>query len=387
MRISSPMQHIFQTQFLRVLLLAIVFVPLLGYSASDGEGRSPMLSWLGSKDKNMSDVATKIATLNEDNEIWGLDFSPDGKQLAATAVIGEKINIWDWRSERIVKTLIKPQEVGMATITVPVRYSPDGRWLAACHGGGPPRDGRAPSNSAIWDTQTWQMVHEVEDLIPGICQAVGFTSDGKAFLRAVGRGGPNGESIIVYRADTWQPLWGLDTFPFYANTLAVSPDGKFVALGGRLIVPQSMDEPPKPIQPQILLIDTIQRKVVRTINAFPPRYRLFHLAWHPDGIHLAAGTEFGESDAGDAVRVFDVRTGNQVAGEPTSNAEVVGLHYTPNGKYLIESAIDKTIRIWDGQHQHLLQTIKGEAASLAVSSDSRYVAMGGDRKILIWELK
>lgn len=140
-------------------------------------------------------------------------------------------------------------------------------------------------------------------------------------------------------------------------------------------------------------MDVGKRQVIQTINPFPapdPRthYGLDSLAWDPDGVHLAAGTEFGQANAGeDAVQIFDVRTGKQIAHEPATTTKVLGLVYTPDGKYLIESAIDHTIRIWDGQHQHLLQSIKAEAASLAVTSDSRYLAMGGDRKILIWALK
>jgi len=53
----------------------------------------------------------------------------------------------------------------------------------------------------------------------------------------------------------------------------------------------------------------------------------------------------------------------------------------------VESAVNHRIRIWDGRHQTLLQEIHGEATSLAFSRDGRFLAMGGDRKILIWKMK
>lgn len=220
-------QEKMRLNFPKWLLLSVILLPFLAYGA-DGQDHFSLLSWLGLKDNHIHDVATKIATLHEDNDIWGLDFSPDGKHLAATALLSEKIHIWDWRNDRIIQTLIKPQFVPDATIRVPLRYSPDGRWLAACHG-----FHRLPNGSSmdttIWDTQSWEIAHAVEDSVPGGCEGVGFTPDGKFFLRAVNRAD---NSIIAYRTGTWAPAWGLATFPLYPNTLVVSPDGKFIAVGG-----------------------------------------------------------------------------------------------------------------------------------------------------------
>jgi hypothetical protein len=40
-----------------------------------------------------------------------------------------------------------------------------------------------------------------------------------------------------------------------------------------------------------------------------------------------------------------------------------------------------------GQHQQLLQEIKAIPSSMAVSTDGRYLAMSGDKKIIVWQLK
>jgi WD40 repeat protein len=144
-----------------------------------------------------------------------------------------------------------------------------------------------------------------------------------------------------------------------------------------------------------------KRETVKIIDAFPLKENVYRLAWSPDGAHLAAGSLIGDPAKGeaDAVRIFDASTGEMVANEPAKMAHIYALLYTPEGKYLVESAIDQEgkylaekavdfrIRIWDGGHQNLLQEVHGTASSMAVTRDGRYLAMGGDKKILIWELK
>jgi WD40 repeat protein len=71
----------------------------------------------------------------------------------------------------------------------------------------------------------------------------------------------------------------------------------------------------------------------------------------------------------------------------THRTTVNVLRYSPDGKYLVESVIDGSIRIWDGQHRTLLQQIHGEATSLAFTRDGKFLAMGGNRKSLVWQMR
>jgi len=133
--------------------------------------------------------------------------------------------------------------------------------------------------------------------------------------------------------------------------------------------------------------------VIRTIDAFPLTQVVERIAWDPDNVHIAAGVKVTGSFPGpDAVRVFDATTGQQVAAEPTASARINGLVYTPDGKYLIETEIEKKTRVWDGQHKNLLQEIPANlpagytVGALAVSRDSRYLAIASLSEISIWKL-
>lgn len=320
--------------------------------------------------KNPKDVAVKVAELHEDKdiEIWGLDFSPDGKYLAATSPTTLEVQIWDWQNKRIVRTLEKAQGAGLTT---DIRYSPNGNLLVACHS-------RAVGNILvrIWNTETWALIHDITDFNSGSCRAIGFTPDGKSLMGIFDRNPTKpGDSLNVYDTTIWQPVWGLRTVPFHPETLSISPDGKFAAIAGL-----AYDTTGKETG-QIAIVDIEQRTIVRTIQQFAD---LGHLAWSPDGAYVTAA-------GGGGVKVFDVHSGKQMTDEPLKSGHMVA-RYTPDGKYLLESDMDALgnglgVRIWDGQHRELLQEIPGNVGSLAVSRDGHYFAAGSYKNISVWQLK
>lgn len=177
--------------------------------------------------------------------------------------------------------------------------------------------------------------------------------------------------------------------PLQPRSIAVSSDSRFAAIGGETYL---MD-PGIKINPQILIIDLSARRIIRTIDgAFPNHNQVLTLAWNPDGKSLAAGGIVqGTFPGPDAVKIFDPENGKQIAGETVKDAAYVnGLAYTADGQYLIEGYIDGHVRIWDSQHTKLLQKIPVDDhfhTVMTVSRDSRYLAMGSGKTVLVYRLK
>jgi WD40 repeat protein len=210
---------------LRTLTLIALLLPVTGYCDSGSGWFNGLFKSKAEKEK---DVAVKVAELPEKYKInvHGLDFSPDGKQLAVVSS-DEFINIWDWRSGHIVRTVEKIQGANDASATEPIRYSPDGRLFVSCH------DRSRDVVIRIWHTETWEVVHDIVDFNYGSCSAIGFTPDGKSLIGVLDRNPTKpGDNLIIYDATSWQPVWGLRTVPFYPKALSISPNGKFVAIGG-----------------------------------------------------------------------------------------------------------------------------------------------------------
>jgi WD40 repeat protein len=367
------------------LCSALMLISTLGHADPVGLRPLYVADLFESKAKKTKNVARLVAELRENGDIRGLDFSPDGKSLAAIPYMGP-INVWDWQSGRVMHALERPYAANIGQTTEPIRYSPDGRLLAICHS-----LARDTVVARIWNTSTWEIVRDITDAVGGgSCTAIGFTPDGKSLIRVLERTFTKpGDNLVIYNTDTWEPTWGLRTIPFEPTALTISPDGKFIAVGGNLFdfspAASTVEAFKRKEQPQIALVDMAQRAIVRTIQS--PFIK--QLAWSPDGIHIAAaGIEAIHGATG--VQIFDWQSGKLTIDESFKIGHMF-LRYTPDGRYLIESG-ESGLRVWDGQHRELLQEIRhsgssrNPAMSLAVSPDGHYFAAGIYTKIFVWQL-
>ena len=109
---------------------------------------SPYGKWIASASKDVklwsitnSQSMKEVTTFKHDDPVSAVDFSPDGKLLAAGDSSG-KVKVWDVQSEQAV-TLQHDSAVNA------VDFSPDGKLLAAGDNGG---------NVIVWDTQIGRAV-------------------------------------------------------------------------------------------------------------------------------------------------------------------------------------------------------------------------------------
>ncbi len=350
----------------------------------------PLEHLFQSKDHYTGPVATKLAEFKEDFYPSALAFNGDGSQLAVNFMVAsDGVHVWNWRDPKgRPRILAFPGGTGDGYA---LSYSPDGKVLAVRHN--PMNDGRV---IRVWIAKTGELEHDVveQDIIgrddKGYAKGVAFSPDGQFLVLTISRFvNDSRNQVLAFQTNTWDTAWALRTSPFQPDLVAFSPDGKLLALCG--------GEGPRvgtPPTPKILVFDIATRQVVRTIDApFPDYISPSALAWSPDGLHLAAGGCAGcvrESDippSSETVNVFEVETGSRVATVRGRVSSLNGLAYSPNGKYLIAGSIDDSVRIMDGHTYTLLQKIPGDGRFVAVSRDSRYLAISAFPRISVWELK
>ena len=123
--------------------------------------------------------------------------------------------------------------------------------------------------------------------------------------------------------------------------------------------------------------------------------------------------QFAPSDQGQLVsssfdcscRIWDVGSGQMLSSLPKfdrdlavqheENHPLACVHFTPNGKYVLVSSLDSTIRLWDWKAQTCLKTFKGHvnnkfsvtAALSRVGSERLVVGASEDSKIYVWSLQ
>ena len=332
---------------------------------------------------HMNDVAEKIAELHDPSSGFvnvNPAFSADGKLLAVVDA-DHKIHLWDWRNQRELRVL-DTGNGGPEHVADTLQFSPDGRLLAAYVGTGE----NVPVR--VWNTATWQVAKDITHEYARGRSAIRFSADSRMLLHLVGDVRDDADYLFAYSTDDWRLLWSLhdDRIPSDRYALAVSPTGHLAAIGGsHFVVPPDGDRTKGKFVPIVDVLDLQQRKIVRVISPLLNGAVPDSMSWSPDGTRLAV------VGGGNDFEVYDVRTGDRVAQQGVESSHMT-LRYSPNGKFLAISSLTARdtgfgVQIWDGQAATLLQEIHGDAAGIAFSRDSRLLAIAKNRHIDIWQFK
>lgn len=336
---------------------------------------------------------------------YQVEFSPDGKVLAAACVQERKVHLWDTATGRELhafgggpglrsKIAFRPDGKALATAdwddkTVylwdvatgkevrrftsehrifSLAFSPDGKILAA--GGGPENKRfQEPSPIHLWDVEDGKEVRCLSGHIYTASSLI-FSTDGKKLVSS-GSGGT---------MSVWDVATGKDLLPFaehesYVTSVAFSPDGRTLATG-------SLDG-------TIRLWQSMTGKLIRVFEGgVSPQ--VLHVAFSPDGRTLISDRPDG------SLRVWDVATGRQIKRFPIS--EGVYSHrfaYSPDGRTLAVWHSDATIRLLDAATGKEKQRLSGNANDdvwLNFAPDSRKLAAlsitfrGRNGVLQIWDV-
>ena len=221
-------------------------------------------------------------------------FSPDGKMLAVGGY--QTVRLFDTASGKTIATLS-----GHADYVRSIALSPDGKLLAAA--GGPPQRG---GEIKIWDLQTQQLLRTL-----------------------------NGHKDCIY-------------------SVAWSPDGKLLASG-------SYDK-------MVKLWDAATGQIIKNLQDHIDA--VFAVAFSPDGKHLASGSQDR------SVKIWDIATGQRLYTLSDSGDGLTSITYSPSGKQIAAAGYDKTIYVWDlgdsdGHLAHSLIADEDSILSLAWTPDGK----------------
>lgn len=146
--------------------------------------------------------------------------------------------------------------------------------------------------------------------------------------------------------------------------LAVSPDGRRIALGGW--TGWDWDG-----QASVYLFDTASGQLDGRLDGFPDA--IHALAWSPDGKYLAVGLQ---GRAGLSVR--RIADGIEIAQDIQYRDKLTDLHFSPDGR-LVAASLDGYVRLYDKTLQLIgRRIVPGGRQPLVVrfSADGRHIAVG-----------
>lgn len=111
------------------------------------------------------------------------------------------------------------------------------------------------------------------------------------------------------------------------------------------------------------------------------------IAFSPDGLTIATGDYFGQ------ISLFEMSDGREITAFAAHENVITRLAYSPDGRYLASSSIDRSIRIWDTETRALEQALTledprgGEVLAIAYSPDGKYLASGNfDGNLWLWDI-
>ena len=282
---------------------------------------------------------SNIQAVGQQNWLPTLAFSPDGTKLVSVA--GEMttvfaaehsssisrsdhlIHLTDVKTGRELATL--PYKRGVRELT----FSPDGETVAFSGLG----------EIRLWNTRTGdEQDIPLADLSVGIPHniprvlALAFSPHGTWLVSGTDQGKiqmwdvATGTALAVFAEPTEQENLGS------ILALAFSPDGTLLAAGTRGHI-------------QLWEVDTVSKFLSvdpeHTRDGKPFGGPAEPLVFSPDGTVLVNGLHMG------AIQLWDVTTGDKIAGLDGHTQSVTTLVFSPDGKTLISTAADGTILLWD----------------------------------------
>jgi WD40 repeat protein len=155
------------------------------------------------------DVASreKVCEFPQESSVSVADFSPDGKLLAVAGYGSGTVRIWDLPSRR---------EVAQISPGYRVRFSPDGRLLAAGAGG----------TVRLWDVATWQHVATMRSRTDEtLCLA--FAPDSRTLAVGEAEG-----TLRLWDVDRAEEIGSRKTHASHIESVTFSPDGRRLASSG-----------------------------------------------------------------------------------------------------------------------------------------------------------
>jgi uncharacterized protein with WD repeat len=272
--------------------------------------------------------------------IGALAYRPDGKLLALGTF--KEVRLADPQARQTIATL-----PGEAEDVRAVTFSPDGKLLAAA-GGLPARSGEVK----IWDVEKRALLRTITGHADCI-YAVEFAPDGKSIATA-----SYDKLIKLWDTATGQEIRTLKDHIDAVYALAFTPDGK-------RLVSASADRGVK-------VWDVASGERLFTLSE--PTDGLNTLAIDPAGKRVAA------AGLDRTIRVWSLgeKSGTLLNSLIAHEDAILQLAWSPDGKYLISSAADKEVKIFQADDLTVVKTWRQPdwALSLALAPDGKSFAVG-----------
>jgi WD40 repeat protein len=311
--------------------------------------------------------AESAITLRHKNWVPRAVFTPEGSAVVS-ACWDNVIRIWEVETGREVRAIHGEPKVPATPVGPDITHclaiSPDGQRIASTNRSG---------TVLVWDSSTGRLIHTLRghgDRTLGIA----FHPRG-CYLASAGWDG----TVRIWDGESGEQVQLFCGPQGVAITATYSPDGTRIASAftdGTIRIWDPADGEERMQLPCESHRD--QSAVLANTVAF-----------RPDGRWLAAVSNPGKGRGNGEVRVFDLATRRRVFTLGSHTGEVWSVTFTPDGRRIVTSGVDQTVRFWETETGQEVFTLRGHTngvISVAFSADGRRMVTGSnDNTAKIWD--
>lgn len=288
-------------------------------------------------------------------------FTPDGKHLVTGGYNG--VNLWDAGTGRLVSQVLNPARDGRDGA---IHLSADGKTVAvgSQYDNGSVKVLDLPAKAVV---TTIKPVHN--STVQGAMSPDGglVAVWGQHYNRGAGDDGTTARTVQICDAKTGVEKVKLVTdLAVLIQTVRFSPDGTKVAAAGN---------------GSVQLWDVATAKVERRFAGRTGQGK--HLAFSPDGKHLAAAGDDG------SVQVWETATGKRAGVCEGAAQNVIGLQYRPDGQLVAWAVTANAIDLWEVPSGKRLTPAGGHAGPIGSlqfgPADKTLISSAADGRILRWD--
>jgi WD40 repeat protein/metal-dependent hydrolase (beta-lactamase superfamily II) len=293
--------------------------------------------------------------------VYSLTWSPDETLLASGSKDGT-VRLWNtttWTTERTIDA----HAAGVWSVA----WSPDGTRLAT---------GGVENKVRIWNPWT-----SAELAVLNLSTSSGVYAFSVSWSPDSGKlaVGLSNSSVLVFDVETSTVLHQLIGHTQQVICTCWSPDGSRLASGS--------------IDRSVRIWDASNGSLILTLRAnTTTRNDINGLVWSPDGEVLAAAGQDGN------VRLWDPQTGSEIRVLGRHYGWTRGVAWSADGLGLATSAEDYFVRLWNPSTGENLSILAGHLSAvwstawapntwLLASGSGVYESLGGDTRVLIWDLR
>jgi WD40 repeat protein/transcriptional regulator with XRE-family HTH domain len=287
-------------------------------------------------------------------DVWGVDFSPDGKYLATGSSDGTA-RLWDVATGQNIHVFTSHTgAVGEAV------FSPDGKYLLV---------GSVDNTARLWDIASGETI-QIFTGHTGGGDSVAFSPDGKFMVT----GGGKDKTARIWDVATGQTLHILTGHLGEVVRVAFSPDGKYVLTA-------SVDRSAR-------LWDVETGSQVKVFMVPSDTLDVGCVAFSPDSKYVATGGV--DNNYNNIARLWEIATGKIVREFRGHLDFVAGIKFSPDGHYLLTGSADRTARLWDIATGETLRVFSGHnngVQNVTFSPDGSLIATASNDGIArVWSL-